>query len=705
MSDDLEVADRPDNYKPPTWEQVQTVANRLREQREPVMAKIWERKKARRGQWEDTLRKIPRTYRKFATDVDLPEIRDMLQRVSGQISGQPPIPQVIPPSAHSDDVRKASREEARLHAMRLDLEDQQDRPTYAMGVDAQLAWSESWISVWPDPTRFRAKGYQRGDDEDPDEYADKYKKTMRGQGIPIIMEDHDPQTILPLRTDRGSLGLCIVESDHALIDIDLGLGYRRIKRAGGARGENGRFKTSEEWVAGRSTLSEPYVGDFGRNSGGITDTTHDTGYTSGGAGPVGGGPLVKKTVYMDPWCYQAYLDGELVEQWEHNYGIVPMFPALSEHSSDRDPAWASAAVIDAPLAIAKQIVLFSAILASNAMQHGFPTPFLKTAGAALYGPNGQPITRTVQMGELNLMDPNEEIDFPFLKAQMMPDFYKHMEMLMDQLSGTTLSNFGKAIGSDMAGYAVAQVRAMQEAVIKTVYTNAQRQWRKIFYFYRHMVRTTFPGGIYLRGAIETAKVGDQEIQYRPVLEYAKEHTTQFTVDVEISEGIIQDEMAERKSSIEMVQAGLWTRRRAQEKTGVEDPQAENEEIAVERMLNSPAADQQVMVMAMAIAAQRYQASRTDMGSAFMQELTKAQQKLMGGAAGESVQNQGAEPQNALPGGQPVSQNPAPQPPPQAGGPSSGPPAGGPGNDLAAFGAPGIPGGVRGGQPQPTPAGV
>jgi hypothetical protein len=413
-------------------------------------------------------------------------------------------------------------------------------------------------------------------------------------------------------------------------------------------------------------------------------TPNDTQRSAGGAPS---GKRIKSHVYTDAWVYQRYLDGVKVEEWEHDYGIVPVFPAWGIQSSDRDPAYHSVGIIDTALVVARQIIFFSAVMAANAVQHGWPTPFLKNPEHGLVHPvTGNPLTREVHLGEINLLGPNEDITFPYLQAGMMPDFFKYMELLTKSFEGSTLGTFGQNLNSDTSGYAVAQVRALHDALLGPLYKSTSRQWRKIGYFLRHIVGQTFPAGVYLPGAVETVEVDGQDVQYRPILEYSKEDTTEFAIEAHIDAGIIQDEIAERKSSLEMLQAGVWSPRRVMEKAGVEDTIQEAQEIAEWRLMNSPAADQVTLQLAMAMAAERYQLSRTDMSSPFYQELAKAQQTML--QSGQPA-NQGASPNNASPDGTPATSGPTA---PQQGGPTEGPKPG-TGTDLKSLGVPQLPGGV------------
>lgn len=664
--DVLNIQERPDWYSPPKPEEVFALLEMQRRARQPVIDRIWEVKKVRRGEWQEVVRKLPKSYRKMLIDPDLPQVRDFIQRAVGLISKNEPNFEVMPPGQNLADVSKAGKEELRLNALRIQLEDQQDRPIYAMGIDAQAAWGESWISVYPDPKRCQRKGYERGKDEDGKAYSERYKYVMADGGVPMIMTDDDPQTVFPYRLPDNTLGFVMVETEHQVADIDLGLGYTPL------RGEKGERKG---WTLSKKTLSEGYVPVQGRASlVSSSDHKHDTGISSTGQSGAGQAEKpVRKVVYVDCWIYQCYLDGQLVEEWEHDFGVVPMFPAYGEQSSDRDIAWQSIGIADAAMSVAKQIVMWTAVIASSGMQHGFPTPFIKNAETGLVDPQtGQQMTRTIRLGEANLLGLNEEIVFPYLQAHTGRDFGQHLEFLMGQLEQTTLSNFGKAIGSDIAGYAVAQIRSMQTSILSTIYGNAKRQWRKIAYFLRHLVATYFPAGIALRAAVEEDENGRQ---YRPIVEYGKSDVTMFPIEVDIQEGIPQDEIAQNKNAIEMQQAGLWSVRRAMERSGVEDPAAERQEINIDRVLNSPNADQIVLQMAVKLATQRFEATQQQQSNPFMQELEKVKGDYLGGPG--QFNNQGGMPENAD-GAGPLNQ----QEPVNTG-------------NLAGFGIPQKPGGVEG----------
>ncbi|GIV04053.1 MAG: hypothetical protein KatS3mg015_2883 [Fimbriimonadales bacterium] len=681
---------KPDNYRPPDWRKVRELAQHIRYERMAYFEKVAEIKKALRGDWDDILRKIPQAYRSVQPNPDVPELRDMLRRIVGRIARDPVEFQVISPSGRVDDIRKASAEESRIRAIRPAIEAQQEMPLYTLGVDSQCAWGESWISCWPNPSAVKSPKFKRAGDEDAKAYLERVSRTM-ATNIPIRMHIHDPQTVLPFMTDEG-LAFAIIETEHSVASVNLGLGYVPVTDRDGKVIEWLRDTTLGYGTVGIESLP-PY------NDGLPLDRDTRSANASWSGSSRHGNRRVTSHVYVDPWTYQRYLDGVLVEQWEHDFGFVPLFPAWAIVSSEADPRFRSVGIIDSALVVAKQIVFFAAVLAANAMQHGWPTPFVKNAQFGVTTNFGtQPTTRPIKLGEVNLLAPGEEIVFPFLQAQMMPDFLRYIELLTQTFEGTTLGSFRGNVSSDTSGYAVAQVRAMQETILSPIYNETKRQWKQIAYFWRHMVKNLFKAGIYLPGAVEVVEVDGEEREYRPILEYGPKDCTDFIIETEISAQILQDEIAERKSALEMLQLGVWSPRRVMEVTGVDDPVRESEEIATWRLLNSPAADQVVLQMAMAIAAERYQATQQQASSPFYQALNEARNKVLQQAQAGQPSPQGGMPQNALPGGQPMQQNP-PMPPPQQGGPMQGPTPG-TGMSLNDLGVPQLPGGVPGGQ---TPA--
>lgn len=680
----LKLESKPADYKPPSWGKVEALLRDLKAERQPRIDKIKDIKKARRNQWNDVVQKLPAAYRNLPIVVGETDIPEMISRITGLVAKGEPLVEVMPPSGRMADLHKAAKEEARLQALRIGIQDQQDRDVWFMGIDSQAAWGESWISVWVEGKKYFGEKYKRGEQEKGEDYSGRVKKMMTEDGIPIRMEDHDPQTIFPLWDARQRLQKLIIESEHPIYEIEDVYGYTAHKNADGE---------VLDW--NKKALGEARVPSDQRsgNVGNGVDITHDN-LSSGGGSGAPAGKTVKKVIYMDDFCCRVFLDTHPVETWQHDYGAVPMFYAAAKQSSDRDPAFATEGVADVALVVAKQMVFFAAAMASSAYMHGFPTAFLRNPSMGMLDPKtGKPLTRTMNLGGMNVLGPQEEIEFPMLNAHMGPDFMKAMDMLSGKLDSTTLGGFNKALGTDMAGYALAQVRSMQMSVLGTMYANAKRQWRKIYYFLRHIIKHDLKGGIVLRGAVDETDDGEQ---FRPILDYGPDDTTEFAIEVHIPEGIMQDEMAERKSAIELGQAGYWSPRRVMEATGVDDPAQELEEIATGRLLNSPMADEMKLNLAMQMIAERMQATQQATNTPFNQMLDAAKGQVLGAGM---PQNQGAGPQNALPGGEPMQQNPGPATPLQ-GGPTTGP--GGGAGGQGATGIPQIPGGVSGGNP---PAGA
>ncbi|MFW6174356.1 MAG: hypothetical protein ACOC5K_01075 [Chloroflexota bacterium] len=675
---------KPAHYSPPTWREIAPVLEKLKRERQPFIDREWETRRALRGQWDQVLSLIPSSYRKILLPPDVPELRDMVYRVSGLIRKRPLTLNVHAPEPRPGAQKKAADEEARLNALRLMIADQHHRDPFDMGIDNQVHYGESWITVWPDPRRMKRDEYKRRDGESARDYSKRYKETMAFYGIPLHMPDHDPCTVFPAFNDDDTLAFVMIETEHSTFNIQTMMGYAPVKNREG---------TTYDW----KTIGPPLIpADTARGNNGRVDVEHDRG-TDGYQGA--SEKPVKKLIYIDPWVYQCWLDGVKVEEWEHNFGYVPTFYARGSDTADRTPGQESRGLIEPALSIAKQVVYYSAMMSSSAAQHGFPTPFLKNPVHGLVNERGEPLTRKVVFGEMNLMGQGEEIDFPYLNANMNENFLQYLDLLNGKMESSTLSNFGKAIGSDIAGYAIAQIRSMQLSVLSPIYRNAERQWRNIAYFQRHLVKEGHVPELYLRGAVEEDEDGTE---FRPVLEYKPSDCTSYSITTHIDEGIQQDEIAERKSAIEMKETGIWSVTRAMEHTGVEDPAMEQLEIDNRRVMSSPAFDEVVLRMAVEMASERHEITREESSSPFYQALEKAKQEYMGG--GGQFQNQQGAPMNADPAGTPMNQQPSLDMP-QGGGPTAGPQGGGGGAGLRQqdMAVPQLPGGVRGRQQTPVRA--
>lgn len=661
---------KPEGYKAPSFGDVELELKRLEIERQPFLTREWEVKQSLRGQWDDVIQTVPTTFRKLLLPPDLPGVRDMVFRVSGMIRKRPMRIDVHPPAPNPAAIKRAASEEKRLNAIPRQMAEQKGRDVAAMAIDSQVRYGESWISVWPDPRRLGHPAFKRKSGEPAAAYNRRYRDVAAYQGLPLGIDDHDPGSVFARRADDDSLAFVIVKTEHSTSDINTGLGYKPLKGADG--------KTSS-WVGSARTLGQPQLASDTPAGSLKVDVDHDTGGSRGNS-PIVEAP-VKKIVYMDPWVYLLFLDGILVETWEHDCGMVPMFSAFGADEADRTPGYESHGLIEPALKIAKQVIYFATIMATSAAMYGYRTPFVKNAtfGITQNAGGAAPATRKMVIGEMNLLHNNEEIVFPFQEGSMGGEFLQYMDFLNGQLRESTLSNFGSALGSDMAGYAIAQIRSMQLSSLAPVYRNAERQWVGISYFIRYLVKARQVPALYMRGAVEEAEDGQR---FRPVMDYAPNDCTDYPISCTIDEGIPQDEIAERKSAIEMQQAGVWSERRVMEKTGVDDPNLEKEEIRLDLVRKSDAYIQLVMGMAAQIAAQREQAvGEAETGTPFMQALEQAKTHMAGGG---QFQNQAATPANQS-GGSPVNQQPSSQ------------------LSFANLGTPQMPGGVEGVEQLPVGA--
>ena len=575
----------PEDYKSPSYEVVVNTRDRLRERLRPFHTRVTEVKQGRRGIWDDVLRQIPPAWRPIIGEIDVPQFRDTIQRVSGIVGRSRPTVRIRPPTTNTVDHNKADHEEKCLNALIRTLEQQQNRPAiHQLGYDGQVAYGLSAISLVPDPDALDDFEMARGDDEDAASYM-KRTDDILIEHIPLILTDHDPQTLFWGYSDRERIAFVIEESDHEIWEIETHLGYTAI------RDEEG---SAQEWVYSGKTLSEAIIIPEVATALGTTHSGVQGGVRSSHA--TASGQTIRKLVYIDEFSYKMWLGSVLVEEWQHDFGLVPYFFAWGEQSSDRDPAWASIGIADAALTITKQIVMWTAIITANGSRHAWPTPFMKSNRVRAEDPlTGQLATVPIKIGEINVIGLEEDVYFPYLQgAQTNPDFKANLDWLLEQLDLVSLQNFGRAIGTDISGYAVNQIREMQLAILSSVYNNAKKQWTDIASFLRVLVDRLFPSGLVIPGAKET---NEDDMEAWPNLTYGEREITNFELDVEIEMSIPQDDFRVRESAANMVQAGLWSTDTAMREIGVENPQKEMEKINRDRFLALP----QVQEFAFAIA--------------------------------------------------------------------------------------------------------
>ena len=111
MSNGIEVAPRPAGYKPPTFREVSSLLEELRQSRSKKFSEIAELKRAREDNWDNLLKEIPASFRKMAPMMGFPDLAEMGDRIAGLITRNDPVIEVIPPSGRQEDIRKAAAEE------------------------------------------------------------------------------------------------------------------------------------------------------------------------------------------------------------------------------------------------------------------------------------------------------------------------------------------------------------------------------------------------------------------------------------------------------------------------------------------------------------------------------------------------------------------------------------------------------------------
>ena len=597
---------KPRGWRLPTYGEARYYHQVMRSYYREAHEDIAKRKRALNGDIGDALSVLPAdktaNIGKLA-QFGIPQYNDYIDRVTGMIIQEEPEPMIIAPGIDKRVQERAALEERALKSWLQGIEAQQNRSPYAQAVHAQVAAGGSWLHLQPDPA---LRAMKRGDDESPTRHVARAKKLLK-ERIPFILSDVDPHLVYPFFGDRERLMMVQVQSDHTLMDVELGMGYAPV----GDRGNNGRFGHWRKVSLGEPQLSNESVdGDWSSPS-------------------YSGEQTVERLIHTDPWGQIMFLDGIPVERWEHGMGYLPFFPAFGGVSFDRTPRFLYKSIADNALSIARQLVLWNAIRSLVAFQYAFPI------GVATGG-DGSAVQ--LKYGEIAMPEDITGIEFPFNRASTPQDLAATFDWLVTQMQQVTLPDYGAAINAGTSGYAISQLRATTNSVLGPIYTSLNRQWRDVFLGVRAQTEQFFPGGYPLPGVVERMNDGRM---VRRQLEYSKARTTDYDLQVEIERGIPQDKIAEHKALMEEVERGFLPRRTAMEFMGrVEDVGTAEQEIILDELRRNPIWRDRIVEMGMAEAEEIDAAMQEQFATPGAQAVQSAGATFLGGA-----QNQPALPMN------------------------------------------------------------
>ena len=661
---------RPQGYAPPgfdeAWEHRQEIAERYRAFHDSVDRQ----KEMRRHDYDGTFSEMDEEERARAAPYALrgnPAHGDYIDRAVGKVSGNRPEAMVVADALRPKAMDAAGYEERCLNAAFRQISLQQQTDPYELGVDSMIAYGLAVWSVFPDQRVIREMDgdFRRRKGESAKAHMERYEELM-GHKVPLVIRAHDPQTVLPFFSDRNELDAMIVVTEHSVLNVSRTMGYKRVHKTEGVN-----LKGEWGWEKG-GVLFEPDVpSDISEYSGGSGARKR---YSSSTA-------QVEKMVWCDKWMTRTWLNGVLVEEYEHDMGRVPFALARGQIAVDSDPEFAHRSLAYNALPISQAIAKWNARIAETAEMYKKPTVLFETEQKDLLK------SYDWDFGKLIGFRPNslKNLQMPLATAQTGIDLQRQLEMLEQKFQTTTISDFGKGVDAGLSGYAVSQLESNQTTTLRPAYANLRRAMADVMELIRAWTRTCFPGGgIVLKGVVETREHEGQRRHVREMLVYGEEHMTGNVIEVEIDEGIKQDQVAAHKALMEESELGYRSKHGAMELMGIDDPAREMERKRLEMLVDSDLTKQAAFELAMkrlgliqeAVAEQENSPERTAMNDVM--------RRYMGGP-GAQPPPPGSQPVNA-PGGQPINQQ------------------------LGAGGAPPNPGGAQlhlpneGGGPQASPSG-
>ena len=142
-------------------------------------------------------------------------------------------------------------------------------------------------------------------------------------------------------------------------------------------------------------------------------------------------------------------------------------------------------------------------------------------------------------------------------------------MLDGLLQTTTSPDFGRGVDKSLSGYSISQLSSQTQTMLRPVYASLRSQYAVLGELVRAWTLKCFPGGYDVQSLAEERRGKDGSLlRSREMLSYGESVVTGGRIDVEIDEGVPQDEWAERMSLKELADAGFIARRHAMEKMGV-----------------------------------------------------------------------------------------------------------------------------------------
>lgn len=555
---------------------------------EPTLGDILELKQQLqddRQLWADKVKQVrvarynlDTTPPKWATKLNIPDDRRIhtnntgneINRVVAMLERNPPRITISPSSDSNPAIQRAEKQARWCQQLLKSVERDKRLPVWQRGSDAaaetglggfELYMTEAWEAVEKLIEQLDPDSIDTDEQKQLQREIDEAKKAA---GLPFALRPLDALSILLDPEDPDSPAL-IIERKH----------YRQIYQK--LREKLSKEKLDEirlprpgqrAWPDSERLVRYEYDGIQG---------TYD-------ASPVGErGDLVEVIRYYDKRWLVEVVAGRITECVEHHWPGIPVFPQLGKVTSSSNSEWMLQGITFGMTSLELALNDLFTLALDSQYTYGRPFPVVSTSenGSPLFNKEGQPdIVRLDDPARPPQLGPGQTIVDAFggFNGNIENQFLQVLQSYW-QRSGLNAVAQGESPGADPSGFALNTLNVGAEALYESILDNKVQTLGSFCDFVRQSIRTTIGESI-------TLSVPSQDGQGEEYLSLGPDDIDQVPTTVFID----PKSDLQRLSIISMLtqawQQGLITKRHVQVLglTGiVEDPDEENNQIALERM--------------------------------------------------------------------------------------------------------------------------
>lgn len=494
---------------------------------------------------------IPTAYQSSTQLIRSPVVPDILFRVIATITTDDPAVSVPPFSRTEKAKRNASLLEKWSLASLKQLMRESQRDVFRMGIDAAAA---DGLGIWKCVDRMDVwTGFpRRKTDEEAADYLGRTDKFVKSKPLPFHWTDVDPLTYFSLPDAYGALDEVLEVTKRAAVPAMKAFNVRKVRGQTGY----GKRKPGE-----KLSDDNDYAGE-----------TWDC---------------------VEHWTGNEVtfkLNDEIVEQKTVNYGRPPYFPLGGHMTSSRDPHRQYQSIIqpfahlipalDSVLSMTSNWVYLSAYPFLRLLD---PNIAMRAGGMIA----GQGPANPISVSDILPGEVLQNVEFMVAPSisKGVSDMVNLLNMMIDR-SGLAAVMYGQGL-SGTSGYMVSQLMTAAQLVYAPIIDNARMALEQLIPFMWYLVENRLRRTVYVWG--KGTRQGDW-------LGLGPDDVDNYSACIVTIKPILpMDEIAQRDSSLRMVQGGLWSKEYAREHTGTGQPEEMADQIAVEKYEDLPQIAEKIAV--------------------------------------------------------------------------------------------------------------